>query len=137
MCGPDGLQAHGFGLGLAMGHDTKSVRCVLSWSLRFFVPAVPQRRCPRQSVLMRVDAYLDPCNGYSWPQGSALMMMMMSFICSCTTAQYTNAFSSGVCVVKCLDLVILNDVVEKRTCMSLFWGLAQLWMLESYCGAAQ
>ena len=37
-----------------------------------FVPAGPRRRCPRQPVSMLMDS-LDPCTGYLWPQGSALL----------------------------------------------------------------
>ena len=86
MCGTDGLQARGFGLGLVMGHNVKSVRCVWALESAFLRPrgspdggASVQRRCSasplpgRQPFLMLVDAFLDPCTGYSWQQGSALL----------------------------------------------------------------
>ena len=57
MCGTGGMQAHASGLGIVMGHDTKSVRCVLAL----------------ESAFLRPHAFLDLYTGYSWPQGSALL----------------------------------------------------------------
>ena len=46
MCGTNGLQAHGFGLGLVMGHDTKSVRCVWALESAFLRPRGPPTEVP-------------------------------------------------------------------------------------------
>ena len=99
------------------------------WSLRFFVPVVPRRRRQRQPVLMPVDAFLDPCTSAPDFRGHKAV--------HCYSTVDECIFKWGLCREVPSFLVIFNDVMEKRTCMSLFWGLAQLWMLESYCGAAQ
>ena len=46
VCGTDGVQAHASGLGIAMGHDTKSVRCVLALEPAFLRPRGPPTEVP-------------------------------------------------------------------------------------------
>ena len=43
MCGTDGLQAHESGLGIVMGHDTKSVRCILALESAFLLDSLRPR----------------------------------------------------------------------------------------------
>ncbi len=63
MCGTDGMQAHGLGLGQVIGHDTEAVKSVGTWYLRFFVAAVPRGGYPRQPVFSLADACLGSLHG--------------------------------------------------------------------------
>ncbi len=83
----DGLQARGFGLGLVMVHDTKSVRCVLALESAFLLPptGVP--------ATAGFDA-----SGHLL--GSLHRIFVATRQCA-ATAQYTHSFFSRVSVVKC------------------------------------
>jgi hypothetical protein len=89
-CGTDGLQAHGYGLGLVIGHDTKSVRCVLALKSAFLRHSGPPMEVP-------ATAGFDTCGRIL---GCLHMIFVATRLCA-ATAQYTNAFYSGLCVVKC------------------------------------
>ena len=90
MCGTGGMQAHASGLGIVMGHDTKSVRCVLALESAFLRPRGPPTEVP-------ATACFDACGRIL---GSLHRIFVDTRQCA-ATAQYTNAFPSGVCVVKC------------------------------------
>jgi hypothetical protein len=90
VCGTDGLQAHGFGFFLLIGHDTKSVRCVLALESAFLCSRGPPTEVP-------ATACFDACGRIL---GSLHRIFVATKQCA-AAAQYTNAFSSGVCVVKC------------------------------------
>ena len=76
MCGTDGVQAHASGLGIAMGHDTKSVRCVLALEPAFLRP-----RGPPTELEVPASACFDACGRIgslhrifvATTQGSALL----------------------------------------------------------------
>jgi hypothetical protein len=90
VCGADGVQAHASGLGIVMGHDTKSVRCVLALESAFLRP----RGLPTE---VPATAGFHAC-------GRILGCLHIIFVATrqcAAIAQYTKAFSSGVCVVKC------------------------------------
>ena len=90
VCGADGVQAHASGLGIVMGHDTKSVRCVLALESAFLRPRSPPTEVPATAGFHACRRIL----------GCLHMIFVATRQCA-TTAQYTNSFSSGVCVVKC------------------------------------
>ncbi len=90
MCGTGGMQAHASGLGIVMGHDTKSVRCVLALESAFLRPRGPPTEVP-------ATAGFHAC-------GRILGCLHMKFVATkqcAATAQYTNSCARGVCVVKC------------------------------------
>jgi hypothetical protein len=89
VCGTDGLQARGFGLGLVMGHDTKSGECVWALVSEFLRPRGPPTEVPATAGFCLLTHWIPApdIRGHNTRQCAA-------------TAQHTNAFSSGVCVVK-------------------------------------
>ena len=90
VCGTDGLQAHASGLGIVMGHDTKSVRCVLALESAFLRPRGPPTGLPATAGFHACGRIL----------GCLHMIFVATKQCA-ATAQYTNSCSRGVCVVKC------------------------------------
>jgi hypothetical protein len=90
VCGTDGLQAQESGLGIVMDHDTKSVRCVLDLESAFLRPRGPPTQVPATAGFHACGRIL----------GCLHMIVVATRQCA-ATAQYTNSFSSGVCVVKC------------------------------------
>jgi hypothetical protein len=73
-----------------MSHDTKSVRCVWALESAFLRPRSPPKQVP-------ATAGFDACGRIL---GSLHRIFVATRQCA-AIAQYTNVFSSGVCVVKC------------------------------------
>ena len=110
------LQAHGFGLGIVMGHDLKSVRCVLALESAFFRPRGPPTEVPP-------TACFDVCRLRHL--GSMHGMFVATRQCA-DTAQYTNAFSSGfVATITAYMAQIpgVSDRMTRQNDMSSSWGL--------------
>jgi hypothetical protein len=90
VCGTDGLQAHASDLGIVMGHDRKSVRCVLALESAFLRPRGPPTEVPATAGFHACGRIL----------GCLHMIFVATRQCA-ATAQYTSSCSRGVCVVKC------------------------------------
>ncbi len=113
------LQAHGFGLGIVMGHDLKSVRCVLALESAFFRPRGPPTEVPP-------TACFDVCRLRHL--GSMHGMFVATRQCA-ATAQYTNAFSSGfVATITAYMAQIpgVSDIMTRQNDMSSVWGLGSV-----------
>jgi hypothetical protein len=113
------LQTHGFGLGIVMGHDLKSVRCVLALESAFFRPRAPPTEVPP-------TACFDVCRRRHL--GSMHGMFVATRQCA-ATAQYTNAFSSGfVATITAYMAQIpgVSDRMTRQNDMSSAWGLCSV-----------